>query len=185
LSLWFPPTLKKYQSDGATLDGKFIYHDSELDITTESQWVQCLMEYYGVLPENFELTSDADSPDNDGKFNLSWTDSAKADKYSVYYYHRNIEELNESLTLIQSDLTSNSYTVENMQNGIYYYLVVAYNEYGYAISNCECVFIEIPPDENNNSNEISPNAFIIAFIIIGILSIVAISAGLYKKKRKI
>ena len=183
LNLWFPPTLSKYQSDGATINGQFIYKDCDLDIISESHWVHCLMDYYGVLPESFELTSDADSPDDDGNYTLSWTDSAKADTYSLYWYHNKIIELNQSLTLIESDLTGNSYNVENMQNAVYYYLVVAYNEYGHILSNCECIVVEIPPNENSNNNGILPNAFLVASIIIGILSIGVISVALYKKKR--
>ncbi len=183
LNLWFPPTLIKYESEGATLDGQFIYHDCELDITTDSHWVKCLMDYYGVLPESFKLTTDADSPDDDGFYILSWTDSVKADTYSIYSYHNKIIELNESLSLIQSDLTSNSYNIENSQNGAIYYVIAAYNEYGYIISNCECVSVEIPPNEGDNYNGILPNPVLIAFIIIGILSISVIVAVAYKKRR--
>ncbi len=180
LNLWFPPTLNKYQSDGATLNGQFIYHDCDLDIISKSDWVQCLMDYYGVLPESFELTSDADSPDDDGNFTLSWTDSVKSDMYSLYRYHSKITELNESLVLIESDLTSNSYKIENIQDGAYYYVIVAYNEYGYELSNYEYIIVEILP---NKTNGILPNGFLLALIIIGILSIGVISVALYKKKR--
>ncbi len=183
LNLWFPPTLNKYESDGATLDGQIIYHNCDLDMTAESYWVQCLMDYYGVLPESFELSSDADSPDDDGIYTLSWTDSVKADTYSIYSYHNKIFELNESLTLIESDLIINSYNVENFQNGDLYYLITACNEYGYVISNCECITVEIPPNDNSSNNGFLPNGLLVAFIIIGILSIGVISVAFYKKKR--
>jgi multiple sugar transport system substrate-binding protein len=87
-------------------------------------------------PGDFTLTSDADNPDTDGTFNLSWTSSAGADNYSLYAYHNYITEVNQSLTLLADQDANSPFTVSESKNGIYYYIVKAENNQGTTLSNC-------------------------------------------------
>ena len=193
LNLWFPPTLKKYQSEGATLNGQIYYDNCSLDFLSNSYWVHCLMDYYGVLPKSFNLTSDADSPDIDGCFTLNWTTSIRADTYSVFMDHSSITILNDSVTQIKSGLTCNSFKIENIENGTYYFVIAAYNEYIYRLSNCEGLSVQIPSniDDDNNENPpepIPPDTFgiyLTTFIIIGTILIGVISVTLYNRRVKI
>jgi hypothetical protein len=184
LTLWFPPTINKYQSDGATLNGQIFYENCSLDMVSDSFWEHCLMDYYGMLPESFNLTSDADCPDNDGDFTLYWTSSLRADTYSIFRHNGLIIKLNESVMLIESKLTNNSYKIENMENGTYYYAIAACNEYIDRLSNCEEIFVQLPPNENIDNDEEPLDAFglyLVTFIVIGTLSIGGISLILYRR----
>ncbi|MFX1568621.1 MAG: CARDB domain-containing protein [Promethearchaeota archaeon] len=93
-------------------------------------------------PESFTLVTDADTPyDNDGAFNLSWTESNRADSYNVYQYTKYITTINESLTLIAEEITDQELALSSYGNGRYYFIVVAENEVGKTLSNCILVII--------------------------------------------
>ena len=96
-------------------------------------------------PGPFTLSSDAEDPEIDGKFNLTWTDSDGADTYSIYSYNKTIIDLNSSLTLIYQNATSPFEVIAEPLIGRYY-IVVAYNESGYTFSNCIYVFVDQPEE---------------------------------------
>jgi len=48
LNFWFPPSLSGYVSQSWIWARQFVYHEVDLDIVSESAWVDCLMEYYGA-----------------------------------------------------------------------------------------------------------------------------------------
>jgi len=95
-----------------------------------------------ATPGTFNLGSDAGTPDNDGTFSLIWSPSDLAKNYSVYMYLRYITEINGSLTLLADGITTHSLTLSGYTDGIYYFIVVAHNEYGDMLSNCYRVEIE-------------------------------------------
>ncbi|MFX1571398.1 MAG: extracellular solute-binding protein [Promethearchaeota archaeon] len=97
----------------------------------------------GLVPGSFTLTSDADDPDPDGAFNLIWTTSEGADNYSLYTYHNHITKINQSLTLLANQNATSPYPISGLLNGTYYYVVVAYNESGYRLSDCINVTVQI------------------------------------------
>ena len=95
-------------------------------------------------PESFILSSDADSPDTDGKFLLNWTIAVGADNYSIYRYSSAITEINGSVVEVASGLTDLNYSM-SLANGTYYFLVRAYNETGFTDSNQIIITVGIPP----------------------------------------
>ena len=96
------------------------------------------------LPSSFILSTDADNPDDDGAFHLIWTDSKGADNYSIYSYNNTITELNDTLTIINyQNATSPHYFYSRDYKIAIYFIVVAYNESGYTLSNCISIDIEL------------------------------------------
>ncbi|MFW9824534.1 MAG: ABC transporter substrate-binding protein [Candidatus Thorarchaeota archaeon] len=127
-------------------------------------------------PGDFTLSSDADDPDNDGIFYLSWTDSEGADNYSVYRYNSSIVTINVSLTLLAYQTGSSPYLVYESSNGIYYYVVVAYNETGQKMSNNVFVIVSL--------SEISGEAQIPGYDLMFVLGIVSIVSVILIKRKK-
>jgi len=99
-----------------------------------------------MAPSSFTLTSDAENPDIDGIFNLNWTSSNGAANYSIYAYDKYITEINSSLTLLSDQTATSPYEI-NVNNGTYYYIVVAHNNYGDVLSNCIEIVVQIPDND--------------------------------------
>ena len=99
---------------------------------------------FNIIPSPFNLSTDADTPDFDGGFNLSWT-SSDADDYSVYVHSSFITEINESVTLLVSGIIGLTYSISNITNGDYYYKIVAFNDISNRSSNCIHVDVKIEP----------------------------------------
>ncbi len=121
-------------------------HKAELE--NFSYNVMGILDFYSIewAPNNFNLDSDADSPDLDGNFNLIWTSSQGADNYSVFTSNSYITDINGGLTLIADQNATSPYSITGLSDGTYYYIVAAYNEYGYTLCNCINVTVvgEIP-----------------------------------------
>jgi uncharacterized delta-60 repeat protein len=58
-----------------------------------------VLKYY-LTPENFTLDSDAEIPDSNGEYNLTWSYSDYASNYSIYTDRNYFIEVNESSILI-------------------------------------------------------------------------------------
>ncbi|MFX1312755.1 MAG: NosD domain-containing protein [Promethearchaeota archaeon] len=99
------------------------------------------------LPGNFTLSSNAESPDLDGTFNLTWTNSEGADNYSIYLYDKNINYIHKNLTLLADQNATSPFSISGLEYGDYYFVVVAYNETGQTFSNNIYVRVEFPPGE--------------------------------------
>ncbi|MEJ2249397.1 MAG: extracellular solute-binding protein [Candidatus Lokiarchaeota archaeon] len=95
-------------------------------------------------PGIFTLTTDAENPDSDGTFHLTWTSSEWAENYSIYMYNRVITKINQSLTLITNQSANSPYLITGLDIGEYYYVIVAYNDLGSTLSNCVKVTVEKP-----------------------------------------
>ncbi|GAH40022.1 unnamed protein product, partial [marine sediment metagenome] len=94
------------------------------------------------------LSSNSGTPDSDGIFSLNWGTSARVNTYSVYRHSSYITEINGSLILLTSGITSHNHYLSGYSNGTYYFIVVAENTYGETLSNCEAVtvaILKIPP----------------------------------------
>ena len=98
------------------------------------------------------------------------------------FYNSYITEINSSLTLLADQNATSPFLISGLTNGTYYYIIVAFIEFGNIISNC--IFVEVklfPP----NSFTLTPDADIPGynlFFLIGILSVVIIF--LSKKLKK-
>jgi hypothetical protein len=108
-------------------------------------------------PGDFILTSDAEIPDQDGEFNLTWTDSVGADDYSVYGHSGYITEINQSLTLMADQTGVSPYNISGLMDGTYYFAVEAHNDTGKTLSNCiEVVVLILPNDTGPVISIIAP-----------------------------
>jgi hypothetical protein len=97
------------------------------------------------FPEDFVLSSNASSLDADGTFNLSWTEAIDADNYSIYQSDEIITEINGSVNELELGNTNRIYLVENLVEGPYYFMVVAFNKYGNTSSNNIHITVQFPP----------------------------------------
>ncbi len=97
--------------------------------------------------EDFVLSTNAGDPDTDGNFTLTWTSSSRANNYTVYQYSSYISEINGSLTILIDETEDLTLSLTEYTNGTYYFIVVAHNDYGDALSNCINVTVAIPPPE--------------------------------------
>ncbi|MHA1241046.1 MAG: Loki-CTERM sorting domain-containing protein [Promethearchaeota archaeon] len=100
-----------------------------------------------ILPGLILINSDADDPDADGNFNVTWSPSSYADNYSLYMSSSLITEINGSLTLLLDEITDLSYEASGYSDGTYYFLVVAKNGNGNTTSSNLMVTVEIPIPE--------------------------------------
>ena len=93
----------------------------------------------------FILSSSADIPDSDGNFYLLWISSGHANNYSIYVSNTNITQINSSVILLGVQTNNSLYLISELPDGIYYFVVVAFNEYGNFSSNCISVEVKLFP----------------------------------------
>jgi hypothetical protein len=102
---------------------------------------------YTVPPSDFELSTNAGTPDDNGNFDLTWESAAGAVSYSVYEYSSYITEINGSLTLLGAGITDLSLALSGYTDGTYYFIAVAHNAYGDTLSNCIEVVVDLLPGD--------------------------------------
>jgi hypothetical protein len=111
------------------------------------------------LPGNFSLTSDADNPDIDGNFTISWSEAEDAANYSIYQHSAYITEININITLIEEGINNTYYLLNNYINGTYYFIILATNFVGSTLSNCFSINVSIPaPPQPPGNFTLSSNA---------------------------
>ncbi|MHA1823964.1 MAG: hypothetical protein ACTSXM_08930, partial [Promethearchaeota archaeon] len=93
-------------------------------------------------PGDFTLSSNAGEPDTDGIFDLSWTAASLANNYSVYRSSSFITEIDGSVTLLANEITDLNHALSGYEDGTYYFIVVAHNNYGDTLSNCIEITVE-------------------------------------------
>ncbi|MFW9970500.1 MAG: hypothetical protein ACFFDF_09890 [Candidatus Odinarchaeota archaeon] len=86
-------------------------------------------------------------PEIDGNVTLIWIKSLDADNYSFFQSTDNFSEINENLTRLIDGYHNFIYKIENLGEGIFYFKVVAYNEYGFTASNSLKINIQYPPSQ--------------------------------------
>ncbi len=85
------------------------------------------------------------SPDEDGNIPISWSAVNGVSGYEIYRSLSPITEINSSHTLLSST-SQLTYEDFNLDNGTYYYAILAKNASGSSIpSNSESVLVSIPP----------------------------------------
>ena len=135
-----------------------------------------LLKFIEYPPGTFDLDSNADDLDQDGNFTLSWTNSLRADNYSLYQYSSYITAFNESLNLLE-ETPGSSYPLTGYSNGTYYFIVKADNVIGTTLSNCIKVEVGISPeepDDGGNGGPIPGYNLIFLIVIIGFVSTIII-----------
>ena len=100
-------------------------------------------------PDDFYLAKNEEIPDTDGKANLTWTPSQGAQNYSVYRHTSYIHEIDNNGTLVISGLTNQSFLIEGLTNGDYYYVIIAINPAGQTTSNCSEIIVRRKTDVFN------------------------------------
>ena len=140
------------------------------------------------LPGIFVISSNANDPEEDGNFTLEWTSSEGADNYSVYQYSRYITEINDNLTLLLEEVANLSLTLSGCSNGTYYFVVVAFNDFGNTTSNCINLTIDIMPPYTNDPPNNDPNRnYLIETSTIALLAIgsIGVPAGTIVALKKV
>ncbi len=123
---------------------------------TQSNCIKITVLRGKALPEPFTFSSDAETPDTDGIFILTWTSSARTDNYSVYRHSSYITEIIGGVTLLTDEITELSLMLSNYTDGTYYFIVVAHNNNGITLSNCISVTVLREGDPPEIPGEISP-----------------------------
>ncbi len=104
------------------------------------------------------LYSNAGNPDNDGTFDLTWTESPGARNYSIYRHSSYISEINGSLTLLASEITDLSLGLSEYADGTYYFIVEAHYDQDDVLLNCITVVVGLTPgDFTVYSNAVNPD----------------------------
>ncbi|MFX1320376.1 MAG: SBBP repeat-containing protein [Promethearchaeota archaeon] len=106
----------------------------------------CLKAIIQFVPGEFTLNNHTEIPDTDGIVNFTWSTSEGADNYSVYVHVDFIYDFETQSTLVANNITDTFFLIENLTNGDYYYVIVAYNEVGDIMSNCIQVIVRRAPD---------------------------------------
>ncbi|MFX1304320.1 MAG: hypothetical protein ACFE9X_13275, partial [Promethearchaeota archaeon] len=104
----------------------------------------CLKVSVQIPPGPINLWSNADSPDSDGTFSLFWNSSSNAISYSVYQYDSFITQINGSLIPLAEDTQIHVLPLTGYQDGEYYFIAVAHNDYGDTLSKCIKVVVSTP-----------------------------------------
>ena len=143
-------------------------------------------------PNPFTLSSNAGFPtDDDGSFELQWTHSEFSLNYTVYLSNNSISSLNDSVNSIYNITLSFQWPVyrlniSSMDNGTYYFIVMASNEFGCYITDCLEITVEIPPEFDKENNDITDSfqniSQVLTYVAFGglLLGLVLIY---YKRKR--
>ena len=131
---------------------------------------------YALRPGDFTLSTNAGTPDKDGKFNLTWTAADKALNYSVYEYSSYITIINSSLTSLVNGTINLSLLLSGYSDGTYYFITMAHNARGNTLSNCIKVIVKTKMIQGYNSY--------ILLILFTIVTIFIIRKKIIRKKRK-
>jgi len=145
--------------------------------------------FFSVLnfPAAFAAYSDAGLPDDDGSFYLTWFRSNFTDHYVIYNSSSYVSEINDTVLVHEVfvpalELPTYRIQVSNLQNGTYYYVVFAFNEYGNFSAECLQVTVLIvpdvdPPDLPDPPLEIPAEVIVqvvIFFVFVALLSILVV-----------
>jgi len=127
-----------------------------------------------------------------GGIQLIWGSSEGAVNYSVYQYDQYIIEINNSIIKIAEDISNCFLYIYGLKSGVYYFKVVAKNNFGNSTSNCIQIILTLSSpstddDDDNNSNQSdgikNPVGIFILCITLG-FSVIALIVFLKKRSYK-
>ncbi|NVM31942.1 MAG: hypothetical protein HWN65_24090 [Candidatus Helarchaeota archaeon] len=124
--------------------GGYIDENDNIYITGKSG-TRLFLTKFNPLPDAFLLSHDATTPDIDGTYTVPWTESLGADNYTLYQSNSPITAINSSVEKVVEGNTNRTIVFTSVTQGIYYYRVVAYNEYGNITSNLINITVQYPP----------------------------------------
>ncbi len=134
---------------------------------------------------------DAGTPDDDGKFTLTWTSSFNADNYTLYMLlNADFTTYNGSQTILVNEQSITNYSVTLTQDGIYYFRVCAKNSFGeeYSDSGAIQVFVQIKRPTTDDTTEITDEIILLLTVFLGILAVFAVTATitiLHNKRKRL
>ncbi len=97
----------------------------------------------GIPPGSFSLSTDASNPDPDGSHTLTWTSSLYANNYTIYYSLVPITDVDDvNIESIYAG-SSTEHTISSLEDGTYYYIVMACNNYGNYTTNAVAVTVKL------------------------------------------
>ena len=152
----------------------------------------CIQVIVRRAPDPFVLFSDADIPiDDDGTFDIIWTRSENALNYTIFISNYTITSFNSSVKSFYNftppfEWPFYRYSITGWGNGTYYFIAVAYNEFGNYTTGCLEVNVIIPHVPSNETID-SKNVFvwiphILPFIIT--TGLVGLMIFVYVKRKK-
>jgi len=106
---------------------------------------QLFLTKFNPLPSTFNLMHNTSNPDTDGTFIVDWTESLDAINYTLYQWNSSITEINSSIDKVVEGNTNRTITFNNLEEGIYHFIVVAYNGYGNTTSNLISITVQYLP----------------------------------------
>ncbi len=124
--------------------GGYIDENDNIYITGKSD-IRLFLTKFNLLPDAFILSHDATTPDIDGTYTVSWTESLGAVNYTLYQSDSPITAINSSVEKVIEGNANRTIDFNNVQQGTHYYRAVAYNEYGNITSNLVNVTVQYPP----------------------------------------
>jgi ABC-type transport system substrate-binding protein len=133
------------------------------------------IEPTSLPPGDFNLSSDAGTPDTDGNFSLIWTTSFGSDNYSLFMADQKITVINSSVSSLVDQTASSPFSIYSLASGEYNFIVVAHNQYGDTLSNNVHITVNIP---GGAQPEISGYSTMILLSIITLTSVI-----LFRKKK--
>ncbi|MFX1356673.1 MAG: S8 family serine peptidase [Promethearchaeota archaeon] len=143
--LLYPGGFAWYEkSTGILLNGTFMFTIFTITANYSLEFSSSNLLSPQFPPGSFVLSSLAGTPDDDGNFDLLWNSATNADNYSVYQSISFISEINGELSNIAYQTGISPLSISGLENGTYYYIVVAHNRYGDTLSNCIEVVVSIP-----------------------------------------
>ena len=166
-----------------TLDGIWYYKivaSNDYDNYTS----ECISVNIHLTPVLFnDLKVDYSEPNNLKDIVLSWSSSPNADNYSIYRYHSFITGFSSNLIEVKSGLKNNLSLISDLESGNYFFIIVAFNEYGNSTSNCVNITVKVPESPQDNSIIFMIIIITIILAAIGGISILGITLNKHSKER--
>lgn len=145
--------------------------------------------YIRRSPSSFLLTTSAGIPDDDGAFELTWSKSFYAGYYVICNSSAFISEINLSVSVLLNftpslDLPTYRYSLIGLNNGTYYYKIIAFNEYGNVETECIQVTVSIPPPHPLERPKAIEFPYIIVIQAILLPGLIGALIFIYKKRKR-
>ncbi len=140
----------------------------------------CIKVQVRRAPDEFIIYTTAENPDKKGQYEIIWSKSDFAENYSVYFSTRLITNVLDDNVMIlldgfkpEFDWPTYKFT-DARGNGVFYYQVVAFNQYGnYSSASIEVV-VQIPNPYREHPDEIeetqNDNLLILPIILLMVFS---------------
>jgi hypothetical protein len=154
-NFWSMHITPDYNKDGIV---DIPYQDDNFPKTTPNNYHPIYDGNPYLIPKPFDLSSDADTPDLDGNFILSWTEAVGADNYTVY--------LNENVYATGLDVQNRLFI--GLSSGTYVFSVTAFNRFGEITSSTHTITVDSENPESDSTTNNNISGYILgSFLFVG------------------